>query len=112
MLSAAGQRNNAGQGPNQLNLKVDPKTKKSRGGEASDRRIQNQQKAANPLTSNDKENTEKDVDPPKKAVNYKKKADTKVNQGRTTLMDARLWTRRVDDDLNQTDPNLRKQCLD
>ena len=44
-------------------------------------------------------------------VNYKKKAESKVNLGRSTLTDSRYWARIVEADMKQPNPDLRKASL-
>ena len=107
MLSASSQQANAlgnnghcGPGPGKIEADLKREVRKTK------KNLNEQGPGFNNKENNDEQRKKE------KVVNYKKKADNKVNQGRTTLMDARLWTRRVDDDLGQMDPNLRKQCLD
>ena len=46
-----------------------------------------------------------------KVVNYKKKADSKINAGRSTCTDARYWSRIIQDDMARKDVEQRKASL-
>ena len=66
------------------------------------------------LKNTRKTTAEKDTTNEKKKarpVNYKRKAETKVNLGHSTMTDARFWSRKVDLDLNETDPEKRRALL-
>ena len=60
-----------------------------------------------------KDQGQQDDDKPTRVrvVNYKKKAETKVNAGRNILTDARILKRMIETDQKETDMNKRKVCL-
>ena len=54
-------------------------------------------------------------DPPKKKVdrpvNFKRKAEAKINAGRSTITDSRYWARIIEEDLRKPDPSKCKVWL-